>query len=195
MKARLTALLAVLTVCVWIGAAEPQAVTRPKTILVIRHAEKTPDSPDTGLNEQGKKRAEALPDLFKKSDTRPNPFPTPDFIFAAKESKKSNRPVETVTPLAKKLKLDFNVEYQTDEFPKLVEELFTNPKYNGKTVMISWRHGSIPKLVAKLGVTNAPEKWGDDVYDEVWVVTFDEKGKARPLVVRRQALLPGDRKE
>lgn len=29
----------------------------------------------------------------------------------------------------------------------------------------------------------------------MWVVTFDEKGKVRPLVVRPQALMPMDGKE
>ena len=41
----------------------------------------------------------------------PAPLATPDFIYATKESKHSNRPVETVTPLAKALK-DLHIHYK-----------------------------------------------------------------------------------
>src|SRR5579862_5355950 len=77
----------------------------PQQILIIRHAEKTGDKDDIHLSKAGQERAEVLYKLFEASKERPEPFPTPDFIFAASKSKDSNRPIETVTPLAKKLKL------------------------------------------------------------------------------------------
>jgi hypothetical protein len=140
-KAPLVILLALLTGCS--HEATPPFV-RPKAILLIRHAEKPADDADIHLSPEGKKRADALPDLFKKTDTRPDPFPTPDFIIATKASKHSNRPVETVTPLAKALKLEVDATYANDDYPNLVEKLYTTPKYEGKTVLICWHHGTLP---------------------------------------------------
>jgi hypothetical protein len=191
MIARLCALF-LATLAAGSFAADP--VTRPKSILVIRHAEKPDDEDDIHLSPHGTKRAGALPNLFRKSAGRPDPFPTPDFIFAAKRSKHSDRSVETVTPLAKGLKLAVNDTYETDDYAKLAEELLSNPKYRGKTVLICWHHGNIPELVARLGAADAPDKWKDAVFDRVWVVTYNAKGKAKALARRAQALLPADAK-
>ncbi len=190
MKAPLTALLAVLvTGCSFV--AEPKA--HPRAILVIRHAEK-PDNDDIHLSEAGKKRAEALPHLFKKSDARPDPFPAPDVVFAAKRSKHSDRSAETVTPLAKVLKVEVDTTFDDDDFARLAGELVTNEKYQGKTVLVCWHHGKIPELLHSLGVDPKPKKVGDGVFDRVWVVSFGDKGKAK-LAVRPQTLLPLDGKE
>ena len=192
MKAPLAVLLAALIV----GCSSPdKPLVRAQSILLIRHAEKPADNADTGLSPEGKKRAEALPELFKKTAARPDPFPEPDFIFATKASKHSNRPAETVTPLAKALKLNVNAQYANDDYPNLAEELYTNPKYEGKTVLICWHHGTMPEFAAMLGATGVPDKWKDAVFDRVWVVSFDDKGKAAPLTKRPQALMPGDGKE
>ena len=85
----------------------------PAQVLIIRHAEKpSEDDLSVDLSPAGKKRAEALPGLFIKSNSRPAPFPRPDFIFATKNSMQSHRPLETVTPLAKKLGITVNFSYR-----------------------------------------------------------------------------------
>ena len=190
MKVSLAVLLPILTASFLFGDDAPK--THPKTILLIRHAEKPADETDIDLSPEGKKRAEVLSGLFQKSADRTDPFPAPDFILATKASKRSNRPVETVTPLAKKLKLDINSKYADDEFPKIVEELYSNPKYEGKSVLVCWHHEMIPELASKLGATDVPDKFKGSMFDQVWIVTFDQKGKAKPLVIRQQALVPGD---
>ena len=48
-------------------------------------------------------------------------------------------------------------------------------------MLVCWHHGRIPELAAALGATKAPGRWGDAVFDRVWVVTFDGKGDANPL--------------
>jgi hypothetical protein len=91
----------------WASAAgDKQANKKPHHLLLIRHAEKPDDSQDRDLTSRGRARAAALPSLFlipPTFPTKPAPFPTPDFLFATKKSSKSNRPVETVQPLAKAL--------------------------------------------------------------------------------------------
>ena len=188
MKALLTALFIGIVVSP-LAADEPK--THPKTILVIRHAEKPDSGPE--LSDEGKQRAKALPDLFKKSASRPDPFPTPDVIFAAANSSESKRPFETVQPLAAKLDKEIHAKIKDKDFADLAAEL-TKPKYDGKTVLICWHHGKIPELLHSLGVDPKPKKIGDDVFDRVWVVTYDEKGKAQ-LADKPQALLPTDSKK
>src|SRR5262249_38486436 len=96
---------------------QEQKVSFPAEILVIRHAEKATDGePSVDLSTIGKKRAEALPGLFTKSETRTEPFPKPNFIFAAKNSKQSHRSLETVAPLARKLGVDVNSEFRSEDF-------------------------------------------------------------------------------
>src|SRR4051794_1504281 len=103
-----------------VPACAEEAKTYPARVLLIRHGEKPPaEAESVALNDKGKERAEALRKLFKKTDKRPDPLPTPDFIFATKDSKKSHRPRDTVTPLAKKLELKINDSYGNDDFAKL----------------------------------------------------------------------------
>ena len=168
-------------------AAPAATAARPQTILVIRHAEKPAGDADPGLSPAGRKRADALPGLF----TRPDPFPTPDFVIAAARSKHSNRSAETVAPLAKALKIEVNAEFGDDDFARLAAALLADPRYGGKTVLVCWHHGNIPELLQALGVGPKPRKVDDAVFDRVWVVTFDARGKAK-LAVRPQALLPTD---
>jgi hypothetical protein len=168
-----------------------EKTTYPKQVLLIRHAEKLPDKSSSALSPEGVKRADALPGLFEVSEKRPTPFPTPDFIFAMANEKNSTRPVDTVTPLSKKLNLPINSDYGKDNQDKLPVGLFENPKYAGKTVLISWRHKALPKLAAKLKAPGAPETWGDEVYDRVWQINYDKDGQAT-FQDLPQKLMPGD---
>jgi broad specificity phosphatase PhoE len=161
-------------------------------VLIIRHAEK-PEGDSIHLSPEGQQRAEALPRLFAKSVDRPDPFPTPDFIFATKKSSHSNRPLETVMPLAKALHLDVNARFKDDECDRLATELLTSPRYAGKTVLVCWHHGKIRELAQKLKAEDVPDHWKESVFDQVWVITYkDGKGKLRK---RHQGLLPGDEKD
>jgi len=165
-------------------------------VLVIRHAEK--DDASIHLSPEGQRRAEALPRLFDKEQA--DPLPKPDFIFATKKSAHSNRPVETVTPLAQALNLDVNARFENDDYAKLAAELLTNPRYAGKTVLVCWHHGTIPELSKKLKVEDVPDHWKDSVFDRVWVITYKDgrgdaeeaapgadagrrKGLARPIAI------------
>jgi hypothetical protein len=35
----------------------------------------------------------------------------------------------------------------------------------------------IPELAVMLGATDVPDKWKKAVFDRLWVVTFDDKGR------------------
>jgi hypothetical protein len=161
-------------------------------VLVIRHAEK-PDDDSVHLSPAGQKRAEALHQLFEGTADRPAPFPKPDFIFATKRAAHSNRPVETVTPLANSLGMDIHEDIEDDDYAQLAAKLLMKPKYTGKVVLVCWHHGKIPQLAGKLGVKDAPAPWDPAVFDKVWVITYKD-GEAK-LTVANQALMPGDKKD
>src|SRR5258708_5370264 len=136
---------------------QKSAKTFPKQVLLIRHAEKPPAGDQSvHITEQGEKRAKALFELFETSASRPDPFPKPDFIFAARNSENSHRAVETVTPLARKLQLPVNDTIRNLSFPDLRKELFRDKRYQGKTILICWHHGTSPDLARALGATGAP---------------------------------------
>jgi hypothetical protein len=192
------------------AAGEPldrQTGKPPRQVLIIRHAEKPDDDRDPHLTSRGAARAAALPALFlipPTFPTRPAPFPTPDFLFATKASKNSNRPVETVTPLAKALgDLPIHDKHAADDFQAVVDGIFGDTKYAGKTVLICWHHGKIPKLTLAVvaRAKNAdkvkdkvPGKWDDAVFDRVWQITFDDQGEAT-FANRPQQLLFKDHGE
>jgi phosphohistidine phosphatase SixA len=173
------------------GLAKP---THPAHLLLLRHAEKPPEEAmSEHLNEAGKKRAEALAKLFEKSDDRAEPFPKPDFLFASKNTKKSHRPAETIAPLAEKLKLKVNAEFEHTDPAKIATAILGSDKYAGKTVLICWHHGSIGELAKALGAQDPP-KWEDAVFDRVWDLSYDEKGKVT-FRNRPMQLLPNDSKK
>ena len=181
----------------------------PQHVLIIRHAEKTGEKTDVHLSKKGTERAQVLFQLFAASKNRPNPFPAPDFIFAASNSKSSWRPLETVMPLAMKLRLPIDQTYDSKRppvpakigadkiLPKaegmlgLRADIFGEPKYRGKTILVSWRHGTLPELAKTLGAKTAPATWEDNVFDRVWQLTYDDQGNVA-FHNRPQRLLPGD---
>jgi hypothetical protein len=159
----------------------------PRMVLLIRHAEKPPKaehSPD--LTVIGRERAQRIPKLFLPAGSAM--LPSPDFLFATHVSRSSNRPVETLTPLAQALHLELNDQYSEDEAEKLAAELLSG-KYAGKVVIVCWHHGTLPALSFALGVPNPPV-WSDAVFDRVWKVEWvDHTGIMTNLP---QNLLPGD---
>src|ERR1043166_4837166 len=128
----------------------PSSDLTPRHILIIRHGEKSGEETDVHLNSRGAARAAALPSLFvipPAFPTKPAPFPTPDFLYATKESKRSNRPVETIMPLAAALKdMKIHHKHKDEDYQAVVDAIFGNDKHAGKTVLICWHHGTMPEL-------------------------------------------------
>jgi hypothetical protein len=163
-------------------AAQP-----PATILIIRHAEKLTDG-RLDLSPTGFKRASLLPNLFVPAGVRPD-LPTPQVIFATHQSKHSNRPVETITPLAEALHLPVDSTILNEDYVTLATMLLSG-RYAGKVVLVSWHHGTLPQLVTALGAQPPIAIWSDSQFDRVWRIDYkDGKAMVRDLP---QHLLPGD---
>jgi hypothetical protein len=109
----------------------------PRIVMIIRHAEKPEGgnaerSPD--LSPRGYERAAALAKVI------PEHFPKPDFLIATKRSRRSNRPVETITPLSKALHERIDATFRDEAFQEVARAVLTDPKYAGKVVLIAWHH-------------------------------------------------------
>lgn len=164
-------------------ATRVAAASESTVIMVMRHGEDIGQH-DFHLNPRGFQRAAALPKLFGAR------LPKPQVIIASRATKGSNRPVETVEPLAKALDLSIDTRFRDDDFRALADRLLSDERYAGKVVLVCWHHGSIPKLARALGVPNPP-KWPDDQFDHVWVI--EPKKRSARFEDVHQKLLDGDR--
>jgi broad specificity phosphatase PhoE len=97
----------------------------PAVVFILRHAEKPMDDKDPNLTPQGFKRAQALPALFLRqpgSSVLPR-LPRPAALFAAETAKHSDRPIETITPLAHALGLKINHSFEDRETSGIASEI------------------------------------------------------------------------
>ena len=152
----------------------------PKRIVIIRHAEK-PASPEPHLAIRGKMRAIGLSRLLPK-------IVKPDFIFASTSTRHSERPYQTIRPTADKLKLDVITKYADKATKKIVKEL-RKKKFKGKTILICWHHGQMPKLIRELGQRSPYPRWPDGLFDRI--INIDGHG----LTNLPQRVLFGDASE
>lgn len=186
-------------------------------IMIIRHGEKPPSSDDDadegkhsgkkelegppyGVTDDGKhdneslivlgwQRAGALACLFAPSHgpLQNAGLATPEFLFASDSS--SQRPLETITPLASKLKLTPSMDKKGD-YGDIVDQAIAC----GGTALICWQHGDIPAMANQIlgNDTTAPQKWPGNRFDVVWVFDLDASTGAYKFSQVPQSLLEGD---
>jgi hypothetical protein len=160
------------------------------TILIIRHAEK----PNTGatVSTAGYERAWAYTIYFQNFNTIGGEPLAINRIFAAKNSRDSERPVQTVTPLAKALGLRVNDEYADKQYDELAKHILASGTYDGSALLVCWHHEEAVSLAEALGVPerlpptvpwpplpepNQRTRWPEDVFGWVLAITFDAEGK------------------
>jgi len=174
-------------------AADSQDGPKDAVVLIIRHAEK----PDTGpgLSPSGQQRAEAYKHYFRKFTVDSKRLRI-DAIFAAKDSKQSQRPRLTVEPFAKAAKLRIDTRFSSNRSAELAAALRATQQ--GKRILVSWRHGDVPDLLRALGAN--PEsllprgKCPDPVFDWVILLSYAQDGRLIPAGTKRinEHLMPGD---
>jgi hypothetical protein len=160
-------------VLVLAGTTPPARARGPAQVILIRHGEKPAEG--HGLNQKGKERAAALVPYFLG---RPEvlQYKTPVAIYAQKSTPehRSTRPVDTVKALAKALKLDV-IEYAHNDFKAMVKEISSKREYQGKMVLICWRHQAIHDIAREFGVKDAPKF--PEAFDRTWIISFGKDGK------------------
>jgi hypothetical protein len=173
--------------------ADSQSGPKDTVVLIIRHAEK----PDTGsrLSPSGQERAEAYKDYFQKFTVDSRQL-RPDAVFAAKDTKGSQRPRLTVEPFAKAAELRIDARFRSNQSVELAGALRATEQ--GKRILISWHHTDIPDLLRALGAKPKSllpgGKWPDPVFDWVIMLSYDQDGRLIPASTRRinEHLMPGD---
>ena len=161
----------------------------PSSIMFIRHGEKPKKGAD--LNATGEVHANCWKEFF--INNRPSTINLPQSIYAMKNSEKgknsSNRPYETILPLAQQLNITPNNNYIRDDYSGVISNILQNN--SGKTVLVCWEHSAIVDLVNELinevygqnGNCGLNIKsWGDnptkkgnegDNFSSLWKITFE----------------------
>ncbi|WP_160127682.1 protein-tyrosine phosphatase family protein [Kordia antarctica] len=160
----------------------------PKEILILRHAEKPADASNENLSIKGYERAAALAYYL------PDAFGTVDHIFAAGVGLKSHseRPRETITPLAKRLGKKIHDSYLKYQYQEMIDHIFGDDTYTDSTIAIAWQHTDIEDISTAFGAQKVPtKKWPEDCFDLVWKLTLNED-KSYALTQIPQLLMHGD---
>ena len=185
-------ILFILTVC-RTAPAQDAAGLKDAVVLVIRHAEKPESGSD--LSPAGVERAKAYVHYFETFQVDARPLKL-DSLFAARDSKHSNRPRLTLEPLSRALNLPLDCNFKDKEPETLALELESKP--HGTNILICWHHEQIPDLLRDLGADPGvllPEgKWPGHIYGWVIELRYDHQGRLQPSESKRinEALRPGD---
>ena len=174
--------------------------------MLLRHAEKpSKDGPPFGITRKGERskesleirgwqRAGALANLFAPASDhlQHRALATPRFLYASKplRRKGSRRPLETITPLAEKLAIRINSDYQRSQLVSMVEDAVSRRG----VVLICWQREFIPDIASLiLGAKKiAPGAWPENRYDMIWVFDLQRSSSTYKFRQVPQELLAGD---
>jgi len=155
--------------------AKPGALN-DAVILVIRHAEKPAEG--AGLAPAGEARAAAYAGYFRSYRVAGQPLAL-DQLFAAADSKESERPRLTLEPASKALGLAIDSRFEEQQVGKLAAAIRSLPP--GRHILICWHHGEIPDLLRALGANPAQlipaGKWPEAVFNWVIQLRYDAGGR------------------
>jgi hypothetical protein len=149
------------------------------TVLIIRHAEKTPSGP--GLSPAGEERAKAYAGYFQRLTVDGAPVRI-DTLIATADSDESRRERLTLEPLSRVTGLPIQQPFDDGAVKDLVGWLAHGPP--DRNILIAWHHGKVPMLLADLGLdpsTILPGgRWPSDVYNWLVMLRFDRNGAIVP---------------
>jgi hypothetical protein len=66
---------------------------------------------------------------------------------------------------------------------------FRKKQFRGKTILMCWHHGQLPKLIQELGCAPPYDQWPEDLFDRI--INIDANG----ITNLPQRLLFGDARE
>lgn len=158
---RRTLLLAVLLV--WCAPARVAA--QVTTVIVVRHAERVDDAPDSPLSEAGRARAEALAEALK------------DAGVAAIITTQYERTKQTAAPLATRLGITPYTASAGRDIGAHVREIAERVRAEqaGSVVLVVGHSNTTPLIVQALGVADAGTM--EDVeHDRMYVVLLSPDG-------------------
>jgi hypothetical protein len=181
--------------------------------MFIRHGEKpTGQGPPYGVSADGEHdpesltvtgwtRAGALVGLFDPRAAGGDPValrpgltrPVTVLAAAAGRGSNSQRPAQTVTPLAAALAVPVNPWFGVGQEAELAGWL-TGPDGPAGPTLIAWEHKHLPVILTALGpiTPGPPRDWPDDRFDIVYVLTATADTTGWTFAQVPQMLLAGD---
>ena len=140
---------------VWSSVASAQPA---RTVILVRHAERAGGtSPDVGISEAGRCRAEVLAGMLADAGVAQ--------IFTSEVG----RTQQTAAPLAKKLNLHPQV-VQAKDVDGLVAKLRSGPA--GGAFLVVGHSNTVPEVIERLG-GGAVAPIGDSEYDRLFILTLN----------------------
>ena len=136
------------------------------TFLLVRHAETVGGSNDPVLSAAGQARAEELLRVLE------------EVPMAAVYSTNFNRTVQTAQPTAGAKSLAIDI-YDPFDLSPFVDNVLGS--FQGKTVLVVGHSNTTPALLNELLGANAYSNLPESEYDNFFVVTVFEKGRAEVL--------------
>ena len=125
----------------------------PSNIFIIRHGEDIPN--DFALDCNGILRSTYIPNMISKLNDKGIGI---GGIITVLQYASMHQP-QTVTLASWLLSIPLFIYGEKDESKKIVKELFTNPFFNGKSVIICWHHQCIQDVVKNI-ITIGPKEKG-----------------------------------
>ena len=156
---------------IWLLCSILDVWAQPARVILFRHAEKPDDRDDPHLSATGREHAKQLAKWLGEG----NMLGTNGVALYAQrptEHLHSIRCLETLKPLAKKLKLTISTPRPAADYKKLVENLLGDTSLKGQTAVVCWVHYYLPEFATKLGVHPPPPKWKGDDYHSTYVITL-----------------------
>ncbi len=151
-----------------VPAVALHAQAAPLTVVVVRHAEKGPGTPDPELTEAGRQRAAAL------ARTLTDFHPTALFASEFKRTQQTLGPLAAATGLTPTVVLARDVD-------RLVAQLRALPP--GSRAVVASHSNLVHLIVQKLSGVLLPELTDLD-YDRLMLVTVTSEGKGSVVVLR-----------
>jgi hypothetical protein len=166
------------------------------TVLIIRHAEKPDGAGNSGIDGTGKpddksltprgwQRAGVWAELFSPSLGHDSQLPKPTSIFASapadqvdvaagKGGSKSRRPLETIAPLAQKLRMRVDLSFEKGQEHQLAQTLAANQG----VALVCWQHEDIGAIARALtnGMPALPTSWPGDRFNVVFQFDRTDSG-------------------
>ena len=143
------------------------AAQKSTVVFLVRHAEKTDESQDPELSEDGRQRSRELAELLR--DAAIQHIHSTDFI----------RSRDTAAPLADLLGLEVEL-YDWDD-PAAFAQSLTN---QGQRHLVVGHSNTTTELVTLLGGDPGMEIEHSGEYDRLYVLTIDSSGRATVILIR-----------
>ena len=164
--------------------------SQPAEIILIRHAEEPNSGNSVHLSSRGRERAQALVGFFL-NDPRVTQHGVPYVLLAEHPHPGASvRSRETLEPLGQALGKPVATPVFGENFSVLANSIRANPRYRGKTIVISWSHRYLSDFAAALGANPRPPAWNKNTFDRAYVLMLTRSGYKLTNIPQR--LLAGD---